>query len=389
MSLAGAHLATAFVAVVLLVAAATPARAQPDAAVRLEPLPSLAGSAVTVSGISSGGFFAHQFHVAFSGLVDGAGLVAAGPYACAEDIPFVLFTHASPRAATAVAVCTRIGRDAFGWWAFWLPRAPDADASVAAVAEAHADGTIDDPAGLSGDRAWIFSGGEDEVVPPATAAALADVYRRLGVGGDRLSVVQDPRAAHGFPIEEFEGDSAFPKRDCGEHAPPFLIDCDLAAAGRLLAHLLPAGWVGAPRPADPARLSRFDQTGFFDTGEETIGLAASGFLYVPAACAGDGAAAGGCRLHVAFHGCRQNEAAVGDDFVWDAGYNQWAEANDIVVLYPQAAAWTPAWNPTGLDGNPNACWDWWGYSGPDYATREGPQMRAVRAMIERLRAPAH
>ena len=33
---------------------------------------------VTVSGISSGAFFAHQFHVAYSSLVTGAGIVAGG-----------------------------------------------------------------------------------------------------------------------------------------------------------------------------------------------------------------------------------------------------------------------------------------------------------------------
>lgn len=37
-------------------------------------------SNVTVSGISSGGFFAVQFHVAFSALVQGAGVIAGGPY---------------------------------------------------------------------------------------------------------------------------------------------------------------------------------------------------------------------------------------------------------------------------------------------------------------------
>ena len=30
------------------------------------------------------------------------------------------------------------------------------------------------------------------------------------------------------------------------------------------------------------------------------------------------------------------------------------------------------------------CWDWWGYSGSDYLVRSGPQMRAVKAMIDRI-----
>lgn len=87
-----------------------------------------------------------------------------------------------------------------------------------------------------------------------------------------------------------------------------------------------------------------------------------------------------CRLHVAFHGCRQNVDAQGadrahDDFVRDAGYNRWAAANRLVVLYPQT---------TESVFNPNRCWDFWGYSGLDYATRRGPQMRAVEGMINRL-----
>jgi len=39
---------------------------------------------ISVSGISSGGFMAHQFHVAHSAHVMGAGIVAGGPYYCAE-----------------------------------------------------------------------------------------------------------------------------------------------------------------------------------------------------------------------------------------------------------------------------------------------------------------
>jgi len=34
--------------------------------------------------------------------------------------------------------------------------------------------------------------------------------------------------------------------------------------------------------------------------------------------------------------------------------------------------------------NPKGCWDWWGYSSIDYATRNGPQMAAVHKMVERL-----
>jgi hypothetical protein len=72
---------------------------------------------------------------------------------------------------------------------------------------------------------------------------------------------------------------------------------------------------------------------------------------------------------------RRGDDWVHDDFVRDAGYNRWAAANRIVVFYPQA---------TETTGNPRACWDFWGYSGEGWRTREGVQMRAVGSMIERL-----
>ena len=45
---------------------------------KLPSLPNLGRATVTVSGLSSGAFFAHQFHVAFSSLVKGAGILAGG-----------------------------------------------------------------------------------------------------------------------------------------------------------------------------------------------------------------------------------------------------------------------------------------------------------------------
>ena len=54
---------------------------------KLQAVPKLDGTAITVSGLSSGGFFAHQFHIAFSKLVTGAGIIAGDPFGCMESIP--------------------------------------------------------------------------------------------------------------------------------------------------------------------------------------------------------------------------------------------------------------------------------------------------------------
>ena len=87
----------------------------------------------------------------------------------------------------------------------------------------------------------------------------------------------------------------------------------------------------------------------------------------------------------AFHGCLQYVDAIHDRFFRDAGYNAFADANHVVVLYPQATSWRRLTDPSGLTANPDGCWDWWGYAGDDaYFTRDGKQMRAVRAMIARM-----
>jgi hypothetical protein len=43
---------------------------------------------------------------------------------------------------------------------------------------------------------------------------------------------------------------------------------------------------------------------------------------------------------------------IGDVFVKNAGYLEVAEANGIILLFPQAVA-------TAVS-NPNSCFDWWG-----------------------------
>jgi poly(3-hydroxybutyrate) depolymerase len=86
-----------------------------------------------------------------------------------------------------------------------------------------------------------------------------------------------------------------------------------------------------------------------------------------------------CGVHVALHGCKQSRELIGNIFANSAGYNEWAEANDLIVLYPQATATSSM----GLF-NPLGSWDWWGYTGQDYAMRSGRQMKAISEMVNCL-----
>jgi poly(3-hydroxybutyrate) depolymerase len=311
--------------------------------------------AVSVSGVSSGAAFAHQFHVAHSTRVMGAGIFAGGPYLCAgENFPQNLFR--------SLNVCSNTGRGPF-------LGPPNPQRSISAARIAARAGGIDDTSGLRGDRVFLFSGRLDTFVPKSVVAAVQDFYRAFDNAKD-IAFVSDVDAAHAMVTENF-GNA------CDTSESPHLNDCDYDLAGATLAQIY-----GSLQPATTAsgELLAFTQTEFVKAGERH-GLAPTGYAYVPEACA----RSAGCRLHVAFHGCLQNTDTIGDAFIRHAGYNEWAEANRITVLYPQAAAVTSQVAGIEVDWpNPMGCWDWWGFTGKDFARKNGRQISAINAMIDRL-----
>ncbi|MGH8681768.1 MAG: extracellular catalytic domain type 2 short-chain-length polyhydroxyalkanoate depolymerase [Burkholderiales bacterium] len=324
----------------------------------IDPLPAYGANAgeVTVSGVSSGGFMAVQFHVAHSGRVKGAGVVAGGPYYCAQGNLWLAYYNC-------------------------LTPSPSRPLPGVALLKAEADalarsGLIDRTDGLAAARVWLFSGTRDRTVDPAVVAAARRFYALHAPAAGNLVLVADRPAGHAM-ITEHAGNA------CDATAPPYINDCDYDAAGELLEHLL--GALEPPAAKETGRIIRFDQRPFAGGDAYAISLADSGYAFVPWACDTER-----CRVHVAFHGCRQSVQAVGERFVREAGYNRWADANRLIVLYPQ----TIARNGPGFRGlrwsfvfNPRGCWDWWGYTDARYHTRAGPQIRAVKAMVDRLAAP--
>jgi poly(3-hydroxybutyrate) depolymerase len=324
-----------------------------------QPLPRLAASTgdVTVSGISSGGYMAVQFQVAYSASVRGAGVLAGGPYYCAEG---------SLRRALGNCMAPA-GKD--------MP--PSAGATLETIRQLAEAGRIDPPGNLGDDRVWLLSGGNDKTVLPPVMDAL-DAFYRATLPAAAIAYVKVPEAGHALLS------TADPQANaCATSETPFINRCqDFDAPGKLLAHLLGPLQPSATAPAGEVVV--FDQRPFVAGRAIDASLANEGYAFVPAACHG-----GGCRIHVAFHGCRQNAGEIGRRFVDGAGYNGWAASNRIIVLYPQTVRrYGFAIGSIRWLLNPKGCWDWWGYTGADYHTRDGIQMRAVRAMIETLGMPA-
>jgi poly(3-hydroxybutyrate) depolymerase len=307
--------------------------------------------ATSVSGISSGGYMANQFHVAYSSLIIGAGILAAGPFYCAKG-----------NVATALTDCT-------------TPTAldpPDPGYSIRVTEDYASRAEIDAPSYLTGARVWLFSGTLDATVYPVVVDRLNEYYRHY-VQASNIAYVKTIPAAHSMVTDGY----GHPCDHAGDGNNPddiFINDCGYDAAGKLLNHIY--GALKPPAAALSGWIVEFDQAEFLaDPASHSMNPA--GYAYIPAACD----AGAGCRVHVAFHGCRQQTARIGDKFFVHAGYNEWADANRLIILYPQAtnSDLPPVYNPRG-------CWDWWGYDDANYAKQSGRQMRAVRLMLDRLSA---
>ena len=310
---------------------------------------------ISISGLSSGGFMAVQFQVAFSRTVMGAGVLAGGPYDCAEGE----FRTAASTCSCAVALCSDL--------------AAAAVARMTKTTRSRAEaGEIDPTSGLARQRVWAYRGTADTLVRAATMDGLIRYYLQFIPPGNvhRESLVG---AEHAMPTDSF-GNA------CPYLGAPYINNCRFAAARALLE------WIYGPlkpNAAPPAgRTIEFDQSAFISSPLEN-GMAETGWIYVPEACANGRP----CRLHVAFHGCKQYQdytyegRRFGTSFVDHAGYKEAADANDIVVLFPQATKYVYVGMP--LWPNPEGCWDWWGYTNSSYADKDGPQMAAVKRMVDR------
>ena len=324
-------------------------------------LPALSADikATSVSGISSGAYMAGQFQIAHSKLVVGAAIIAGGPYGCAQSVfsdmmmgPGVAFLN-MPKAINGCMLNT------LAPWGV-----PDVDRLAKKTRSLAEAGRIDPIESLLDDRVYLFSGSNDRTVVPAIVKAAYAYYKLLGFSDDRLTLVSDIPAGHAF-VTANEGLS------CETTGKPYIVDCDYDQAEAVLTHIY--GPL-KPRTENPTgTFVTFSQRPFF-SGIASHDMEDEGVAYVPADCAGSTT----CRVHIAFHGCAQNIAASGDAFIRETGYANWADANALIVLFPQASS-----SPM----NPQGCWDWWGFTGRDYLTQDAAQITIVFRMLQRLGQP--
>ena len=295
---------------------------------------------LTVSGLSSGGFMATQYHIANSDKVIGAAMLASGPYYCATNDIGVALERCVSKVDTPIDV-NALNAQAKKW----------ADSGAIAPLE-----------GLKNSNVWLFHGTADARVNSKVSDALFAQYQQW-VPETQLTYVNDQPFAHVFPTLDQGG-------SCTESASPYVGKCEYDAAGELLNALL--GELTPPDESLSGTVVTLDQQAIAGDNASTMGDEA--YAYIPADCAAGEA----CRVHVSFHGCNQYADAVNLAYVEQTGLNRWADDNQIVVLYPQTK------KSLLMPMNPQGCWDWWGYTGDQYATKNGPQLKAVDALISHL-----
>jgi poly(3-hydroxybutyrate) depolymerase len=293
-------------------------------------------SHVYVSGISSGGFMAVQMHFAYSGTFKGAAIYAGGPDYCGQDSE-----------TTADLDCG--GADGY---------TSELSASESYISAHQNTSGMDPVSNISGQPVYLWSGTADTVVPQKTMNDLQTEYTKYGA-----SVTYDNTyaAEHGW-------ESPYGANACGTLGSPYMIDCSgYDSEKTFLTKFL--GTLNAKNTGTlTGSLINFDQTPYGGGSNE---LDTNGWVFVPAACASGST----CSIVVALDGCEQYQAVINDEFVTQSGLDQWADTNNIIVLYP--------YQTTG-GSNPNGCWDWWGYTNSSYALKQGIQMAAIYNMVMHL-----
>lgn len=294
---------------------------------------------MTTSGLSAGAFFAVQMHVAFSRNFSGAGVVAGGPYYCSQGNIGYALTYCMTQ-----------------------PSFIDV-AKLLSDAQSFSQGSQIDPLSfVYGSPVFLYSGTKDTVVASGVVSAAADLYQRMGAV---VTFKNDVPSEHAMVTDDY-GNA------CSFKGAPYINNCGLSLAGTLLSTVL--GKSLHPRvAADPTAFYSYDQSKYLPSGQtlSTASLNSVGYAYVPKACMVDGCGAR-CPLHVVFHGCSQYPATIQETYVKHTDYAEWAEANGIVLLFPQAAT-----NPS----NPNGCFDWWGYTNANFAFQNGVQPSTVMRII--------
>lgn len=393
---------------------------------------------ISVSGLSSGADFAGQFLVAYSSTVIGAGIFAGQPYMCAvTKFPKSNVSKECqdpdqkkggekdevPRCADFCIGCKEGEVLAYDQCKRPDPSIVEVNLLKPSVEKNAKAGLIDGLGNLSKRRVYLNHGKQDRDYLDGSVKNTANFFR-LFMDKPEEQVVYEGKidSGHAYPVP---GDQPW---TCGFGQIFGLVDmpvqnCDFDGPGRALSHIYEGvrnltspdkhrkeakEWEAMVKEASEHMdrtamtglkghhldmvtrheldkqlkhkvdefkypgLRWFDQTSFMGANNEPM-FADRGLIYVPIDCALGRAK---CDLHINFPGCGFVEDVIFLTLAVSLNLNDWGSANNIVILYPRV-------NGEGATKDQrNGCWNVYGKTGENYATKEASQMAAVKSMID-------
>ena len=147
-------------------------------------------SETSVSGLSSGGFMAVQLAVAYSSIIKGVGVVAAGPYYCSQNDLLIATSRCSctiqPSSACQVSQTST--------------NVPKLVSLTRASSASH---IIDDVSNITRQRIVTLSGASDATVPTPVVTQLQQFYAALDVPAQSISKIELADAGHTMPTMNY------------------------------------------------------------------------------------------------------------------------------------------------------------------------------------------
>jgi hypothetical protein len=348
---------------------------------------------VTISGISSGADAAVQFHVANSDIINGSAIFAGQAYGCAvhrfatepqfgclnqsydrrgpgcDGMPWgpapCYDCDGGPNSQTVTYDHCKIPN---------FPQLTQIDVLLKYARDLEANGDIPPLSYLEDDSVYLYRGTKDDVYVDGSVNNTLAFFQALNISSFHFEAAVP--SAHCWPSTAISPDEG----KCGGSFT--LQNCGYDGAGAALQFLY-GGSLIIPSNISyliPNNLIMFYQF-HYSLDTPWAGQGKQGYVYIPSYCNN-----GPCRLHVALHGCGMSASnpSMGMNFVYFTGLNAWAEANNLVILYPQMGGFID-YNITAPAAQLEAaCFDGYGQSGVDYASTSGPQMLSIRNMISAL-----
>jgi len=326
---------------------------------------------VRTAGCSHAGDFAHQFHIAFSSLVDGACVFAGQPFACAIT-KFPQDLQVDQSAESSVPNCNGCDKDMTLVYDHCKNHPEWVDVGMLLDYPRRHCGfnpvkpnCIDDiDEELKDDRVFLFRGTEDKCYEKGAMANVQSFYGAfLEDGKTQMKLVNTYPFAHTLPTNL----TAY-----YNETKPAMYD----GPGECLRWVYPdiEGYAGTYVRNNTFI---FDQTEFINPEDEGMGIQPYGVIYVPTACQDKKVP---CKLMMLTSGCGMPAKADIDE-----NFAAYGENNKIIIL---KACATGGHVDSELHGNSQeiqrGLLDVYGQLTPEYATQQGVPMRLTGRVLRRV-----